>query len=102
MPGKHTPNEASKDTADAARGPIGVGAEATEGIHDVDMVRGHERTGLGHRITGRSFREGADRSGSEPLRERTWVHDSGYGGKGGKPRTSSEQREPAEKDVPKE
>jgi len=102
MPGKDKPNDASKETADRARGPIGVGAEATEGIHDVDMVGGHERTGLGHRTTGRSVREGADRSGSEPLRERTWVHDSGYGGKGGKPRTSSEQREPAEKDVPKE
>lgn len=99
MPGTDSTNTASENSADTPRGPIGVGAEAAEGIHDVDMVGGHERSGLGHRTTGRSFREGAERSGSEPLRERSWNHESGYGGKGGEPRTSSEQRELAEQDV---
>ena len=49
------------------------------------------------RETGRSFRVGADRAGSEPLVERDWVHESGYGGKGGAPRTSSDQRETAQR-----
>jgi len=71
------------------RGPIGVGSEATEGIHDVDMKSGHKRTGLEHRTPG-------TQPGLEPLRERAWVHESGYGGKSGKPRTSSDAREPEE------
>lgn len=33
---------------------------------------------------------------AEALKGRTWVHESGYGGKDGKPRTSSDQRERAE------
>ena len=99
MPGRDSIHPTSEDSAGAPRGPIGVGAEAAEGIHDADMVGGHMRTGLGHRTTGRSVREGAERSGSEPLRERASVHESGYGGKGGAPRTSSDEREVAEHDV---
>lgn len=38
----------------------------------------------------------ADQAGSEPLRGREWVHNSGYGGEGGRPRTSSDQREESE------
>lgn len=99
MPGTDSSNTASHNDPDTPRGPIGVGAEAAEGIHDVGMVGGHTRSGLGHRTTGRSVRDGAERSGSEPMRERSWNHESGYGGKGGVPRTSSEQRELAEQGV---
>ena len=99
MAGKDKPSAGSGADADAHMGPTGAGAEATEGIHDVGMVGGHKRSGLGHRVTGQSFREGAERSGSEPIRESTWVHESGYGGKSGQARTSSEQRERAEQGV---
>ena len=37
-------------------------------------------------------------SGSEPLHERTMEHESGYGGKGGEPRISSDERESTRKD----
>jgi hypothetical protein len=76
--------------------PTGAGSEAAEGIHDSGTRLGGERSSLDSRETGRSFRAGAERSGSEPLVERAWVHESGYGGKGGTPRTSSDQREAAE------
>lgn len=56
-----------------------------------------ERSGLDSRVTGRSFRGGADRSGSEPLVDRGWVHESGDGGKGADPRVSSDQREDSER-----
>jgi hypothetical protein len=36
--------------------------------------------------------------GSEPLEERTTEHESGYGGKGGQPRVSSDQRESTDDD----
>ncbi|HEV7705416.1 MAG TPA: hypothetical protein VGO46_14035, partial [Gemmatimonadaceae bacterium] len=38
------------------------------------------------------------RSGSQPLEERTTEHESGYGGKGGEPRVSSDQRESTDDD----
>ena len=38
------------------------------------------------------------RAGSEPLEERTMEHESGYGGKGGEPRVSSDQRETTDED----
>ena len=81
-PTGHTP-------ADKHRGPIGVGSEATEGIHGVDMKGAHTRTALEHRTP-------QMQPGVEPLRERAWVHESGYGGKSGKPRTSSDAREAEE------
>ena len=71
------------------RGPIGVGSEAAEGIHDVDMKSAHKRTGLEHRTPGAHV-------GSEPLKEGDWAHESGYGGKGGGTRTSSETRDSGE------
>lgn len=100
------PDRPSGDSSDkesdnkvrAPRGPIGAGAEAAEGIHAVDMVGAHQRSALEHRTTGRSDEEGADRPGSEPLRG-TGIHESGYGGKAGKPRTSSDGREPSEQEA---
>jgi hypothetical protein len=37
-------------------------------------------------------------AGSDPLEERTMEHESGYGGKGGEPRVSSDQRETTDED----
>ena len=90
MPNEKETNHPVGHAAEEERGPIGVGSEATEGIHNVDMKGAHKRTGLEHRPPGTP-------PGSEPMRERAWVHESGYGGKSGKPRTSSDAREAAEK-----
>lgn len=77
----------------------GIGAEAAEGMH-ASRERGprHEKA-AGDVDTGRSRHDEAtvdpDPAGSEPLgRERE--HKSGYGGDGGTPKTSSDQREPLE------
>jgi hypothetical protein len=84
-------------TVPANHTPTGAGSEAAEGIHGTGTRSKGDRSGLDSSDIGRSFRKGADRSGSEPLVERDWVHESGYGGKAGAPRTSSEQRETAER-----
>jgi hypothetical protein len=62
----------------------GAGAEGAQGIHDVKAQRGtldHEQ------------REQAGMEGSEPLEGRGSEHKPSYGGEGGAPRTSSDQRE---------
>lgn len=76
--------------------PIGMGSEAAEGINDMGAQDQGERSGLDDRQLGRSFRDGAERSGSEPLLGHTWLHESGYGGRLDEPRTSSDQREDSE------
>ncbi len=38
------------------------------------------------------------RIGPNLFPDRTWLHESGYGGKVGKPRTSSDQREGSERE----
>jgi hypothetical protein len=69
----------------SGKGDTGAGSEAAEGIHGAaSSSEGAPRT------AGTSE---ADRPGSEPLHERGREHRSGYGGEGGKPRTSSDQRE---------
>jgi len=55
-------------------GATGAGNEAAAGIH------------------GKNDGGNAKRPGSEPLDERKNEHKSGYGGEGGAPRTSSDQR----------
>lgn len=45
----------------------------------------------------RRMREHEKRTGPNLLPDRTWVHESGYGGKDGKPRTSSDEREGPER-----
>jgi hypothetical protein len=57
----------------------GAGGEAAQGIHDANE--------------GGSPRGGAPRRGSEPLEGREQEHKGSYGGEGGAPRTSSDQRE---------
>jgi len=91
---------ASRQHADEPTGrpqrQTGVGSEATEGMHDAQQGGGRDEgdaTGLSDQETGRSARDGAKRSGSEPLPEDD-QHRSGYGGAGGKPVSSSDTRPP--------
>jgi len=49
---------------------------------------------------GRRKREHEERTGPNLLPDPTWLHESGYGGKDGKPRTSSDQREDSERNLP--
>lgn len=75
----------------------GAGAEAAEGLHTSERRDPSDKSALEEVDTGRSRpdEETVERSGSEPLtRERE--HVSGYGGKGGAPKTSSDKREPSE------
>lgn len=83
------------------RGATGAGAEAAEGIHSADGDREPgDQSGVESQPTGRGSSEEQDssnlagRSGSEPLVDREKEHRSGYGGAGGKPIVSSDQREP--------
>jgi hypothetical protein len=82
----------------------GAGSEASEGIHAASSRRGEtSRTSTTNARTGSretsssSTRATTDRSGSEPMRGSEQQHVSGYGGAGGTPTTSSDQREPSGK-----
>ena len=82
----------------------GAGAEASEGIHGASSRRGESsRTSATNARSGSretsssSTRATADRSGSEPMQGSEHQHVSGYGGAGGTPKSSSDQREPARK-----
>src|SRR5690348_6493264 len=93
-------DEASRDVGSgSSTGPItrhtlGAGSEAAEGIHAVSLpVQPPADSALDARETGVGARSGAMRAGSEPLDERTVVHDPGYGGEGGAPRTPADARE---------
>ena len=75
--------------ADTRRGTdegasTGMGAEGAQGIHDMQAQRG---------TLDQEQREQAGMHGSEPLEGRGSEHKPSYGGEGGKPRTSSDQRE---------
>ena len=81
------------------RRSTGAGSEATEGIHGASSRRGeHSRTSTtaartGSRETSSGSAPGtSDRSGSEPMEGSEQQHVSGYGGAGGVPKTSSDQR----------
>jgi hypothetical protein len=78
-----------------------AGAEAAEGMKAVSGQRGGEATRStkdGVRPPAKPAAEPMQHPGSEPLEERTMEHESGYGGKGGEPRTSSDQRESTDSD----
>jgi hypothetical protein len=79
----------------------GAGAEAAAGMKAVSGQRGGEpsRSDAGAvRKPSKKSANTMDHPGSEPLEERTMEHESGYGGKGGKPRTSSDERERTDSD----
>ena len=93
------------DSSDAtrrndSRGATGAGAEAAEGIHSADGGRDPgDRSALENQPTGRADAQSSGKgnqepTGSEPLTDRETEHRSGYGGAGGHPVTSSDQREP--------
>ena len=81
---------------------LGMGGEATESFHaqqqdnageDAPADAGSQQNTA---ATGRGpSDDGADRAGSEPL-GRQREHVPSYGGLGGEPRVSSDQREPAD------
>lgn len=85
---------------------LGMGGEATEALHALEQ-RGEDgqppdphattqqHTGAPGRGQDGGDAPGADRAGSEPL-GRQREHMPSYGGVGGAPRTSSDQREPAD------
>jgi len=73
-----------------------AGAEAAEGMDAVSGQRGGEATRSDEGAVRKPSKHSAEtmkHPGSEPLEERTMEHESGYGGKGGKPRDSSDRRE---------
>ena len=85
-------------TDDRGTKSTGAGAEAAEGVHGANAEGARdERDKTSIAADGSGTEKG--RKGSEPLEERGNEHRSGYGGSGGKPVTSSDQREshPSEK-----
>jgi hypothetical protein len=84
------PDPGDPSRRDQSGGATGAGSEAAEGIHGVSSEREpSDRSSVEDRPTG----SGDDRAGSEPLVDRETEHRSGYGGAGGKPVRSSDQRE---------
>ncbi|MEP7067453.1 MAG: hypothetical protein ABI889_15570 [Gemmatimonadota bacterium] len=72
------------------------GAEAAVGMEAVSGQRGGEVGRSDEGAVRKPAKQSADtmkQPGSEPLEERTTEHESGYGGKGGEPRVSSDERE---------
>jgi hypothetical protein len=95
-PDQSTPRQHSDAPTGRPERQTGAGSEASEGMHNAQGEgERHEDdpTGLSSQETGRSAREGSGRSGSEPLAEEGDQHRSGYGGAGGRPVTSSDERE---------
>ena len=86
--------------ADPAGKSLGMGGESAENLHALqqDAERGGAPADAGSQqntaATGRGG-DGPDRAGSEPL-GRQREHVPSYGGMGGQPRVSSDQREPAD------
>ena len=70
----------------------GAGAEAAEGMHATDGRSQKDKSALNNKATGREGSGEQDRNASEPM-DRTKEHKGSYGGEGGSPRTSSDQRE---------
>lgn len=73
--------------------PTGAGAEAAEGTHDAMRDRSPSENSGVDAASDQNADKGNARRGSEPLTGRDGEHVSGYGGRGGEPRTSSDQRE---------
>ena len=95
-PDQETPRQHSDSPTGRPERQTGAGSEASEGMHNAKGEgerREDDATGLSSQETGRSAREGGRRSGSEPLTEEGEQHRSGYGGAGGQPVTSSDERE---------
>ena len=87
--------ERAPDAATAAdSSDTGAGGEAAEGLHSAQQERDEgekSATPASDQADGME-RKGTERKGSEPLTERG-QHKGSYGGEGGEPRVSSDQRE---------
>ena len=90
-----SPNPGDASRRNDSRGATGAGAEAAEGIHGAGSEREpSDRSSVEETPTGSDD----DRAGSEPLVDRETEHRSGYGGAGGQPVRSADQREPKKGD----
>ena len=78
----------SDDQKGAGARPGGMGSEATEGVHGVGGRSEKDNSS----VTASRAEGSKDQKGSEPLEDRAQQHRSGYGGSGGEPVTSSDQR----------
>ena len=84
--------EDDSDRKTAGSKATGAGAEAAEGMHATKGRSEHDKSALTNKATGREGSGEQDRNASEPM-DRTKEHKGSYGGEGGSPRTSSDQRE---------
>ncbi|HEX2779410.1 MAG TPA: hypothetical protein VHM30_07915 [Gemmatimonadaceae bacterium] len=83
---------ADKEKASGGSGALGAGGEAAEGIHGA-KTPGRDQ-GAESSVGATPGQGERGQKGSEPLdAERKHEHRSGYGGSGGKPVSSSDQRE---------
>ena len=74
-----------------AQKPTGAGAEAAEGIHGAPKHREEKRDPSDNTsLTDRTSETDNDRKGSEPFDSASHEHVSGYGGKGGTPKTPND------------
>lgn len=88
-----TSDRASRSASSSDRGPTGAGAEAAEGTHGAQGRRGPDQRSSVDPSSSSTRGDADDRRGSEPLAGREDTHVSGYGGAGGRPKHSSDQRE---------
>jgi len=73
--------------------PTGAGAEAAEGTHNAMRDRSpQQKSGVDAASDQLGNKDDRSRRGSEPLAGRDDEHVSGYGGAGGTPKRSSDQR----------
>jgi len=83
-------NDSGRSAAGAKS--TGAGSEAAEGLHAPDGRDEGDKSAITGKTTGVGASGLRDRAGSEPL-DRQQEHKGSYGGEGGEPRTSSDQRE---------
>ena len=77
----------------------GAGSESARVVQEAGSGSGQRSGGVSGGASNRSGEEPQSSSamGSEPIEGRTQEHESGYGGRGGEPRTSSNERESVER-----
>ena len=91
---KSTPSSGTAGKTSQKVSGTGMGSEAAEGLHAVGGRPQSSPSAAASRETGRSGSgSSVDQAGSEPLGKQQQTHKGGYGGEGGKPRTSSNERE---------
>jgi hypothetical protein len=84
--------EEDEGRTSAGSASTGAGSEAAEGMHAADGRDEEDKSALTSRTTGRAGSGEEERTASEPM-DRHKEHKGSYGGEGGSPRTSSDQRE---------